>query len=76
MISTVLQRSLKARITLFTLVIFLVSIWSLAFYVSRMLRDDMVRVMGEAQFSTVSYVAANVNQELNDRLIALENRQH
>ena len=31
--------SLKTRVTLFTLTIFLVSIWSLAFYSGRMLRE-------------------------------------
>ena len=72
MISSVLKRSLKARITLLSLLIFLTSLWSLAFFVSRMLRDDMVRVMGDAQFSTVSYVADNINQELNDRLQAMQ----
>ncbi|MFZ2855595.1 MAG: ATP-binding protein [Rhodocyclaceae bacterium] len=69
---TVFQRSLKARITLFTLGIFLLSIWSLAFYSSRMLRDDMERVLGEAQFSTVSYIATAINTDLEDRLQALE----
>lgn len=65
-------QSLKARVTLFTLVIFLGCIWALSFYVSRMLRDDMQRVLGEAQFSTVSILATEVNHTLNDRLRALE----
>ena len=66
------RRSLKARVTLFTLAIFLTCIWSLAFYVSRMLRDDMERVLGEAQFSTVSILATEVNHALDNRLRALE----
>jgi len=65
-------RSLKTRVTLFTLGIFLISIWSLALYASRMLREDMQRVLGEQQFSTVSYIAAQVNQELASRMSALE----
>ncbi len=69
---TALQKSLKARVTLFTLAIFLISIWSLALYASRMLRDDMERVLGEAQFSTVSYIAATLNTDLGDRMRALE----
>ncbi len=60
--------SLKTRVTLFTLVIFLISTWSLATYASRVLRDDMQRLLGEQQFSTVSFIAAEVNYELNDRL--------
>jgi len=67
-----LQRSLKTRVTLFTLSIFVISIWALAFYASRMLREDMERLLGEQQYSIVSVLAANINQELGDRLSALE----
>ncbi|MEI7432539.1 MAG: hypothetical protein WCL27_19000, partial [Betaproteobacteria bacterium] len=66
------QRSLKTRVTLFTLVIFALGIWSLAFYVSRTLRDDTQRLLGEQQFSTASYIAAEINQGLQDRLNALQ----
>jgi PAS domain S-box-containing protein len=65
-------RSLKTRVTLFTLAIFVISIWSLAFYVSRMLREDMQRLLGEQQFSTVSFVAAEINEGLKLRIKALE----
>lgn len=65
-------RSLKTRVTLFTLAIFLISIWSLTLYISRMLREDMQHLLGEQQFSTVSYVAAEVNDALGERLQALE----
>ena len=66
------RHSLKSRITLATLTIFLVSIWGLAFYASRMLREDMQRLLGDQQFSTVSMIAAEVGQQLDDRLRALE----
>lgn len=65
-------RSLKSRVTLCTLVIFLISVWSLAFYASRMLRQDMERLLGEQQFSTVSLVAEQVNAELAEGLRGLE----
>jgi len=65
-------QSLKSRVTLFTLVIFLISIWLLSFYASRMLRQDMERLLGKQQFSTVSLAAEQVNTELTDRLRALE----
>jgi diguanylate cyclase (GGDEF)-like protein/PAS domain S-box-containing protein len=65
-------RSLKTRVTLFTLAIFLVSIWLLAIYASRVLREDMQRLLGEQQLSTVSYVAAQIDGELKDRISALE----
>jgi len=57
---------------LFTLAIFLIGIWSLAFYASRILRDEMQRRLGDQQFSTVSLLAAHVNEELASRLRALE----
>ena len=66
------KTSLKTKLTLFTLVVFLVGIWSLAFYASRMLREDMRRQLGEQQFATVSLAAAQINSELDDRLKALE----
>lgn len=65
-------RSLKTRVTLLTLAIFLVCIWSLTFYTNRMLREDMQRLLGEQQFSTVSLIATDINDELDKRLRALE----
>ncbi len=65
-------RSLKARVTLFTLAIFLIGIWSLAIFESRMLREDMRHMLSDQQFSTVSLLASKVNQELDDRLRGLE----
>ena len=66
------RHSLKARITLATLAIFVISICLLAFYASRMLQADMQRVLGDQQFSTVSFVAAEINGELSERLGSLE----
>ena len=65
-------RSLSTRVTFFTLVIFVISIWSLAWYASRLLRDDMQRQLSEQQLSMVSLVATEINQGLEDRLRALD----
>lgn len=67
-----LRRSLNTRVTLFTLTIFLIGIWSLAFYASRMLRDDMQRMLGDQQFSTVSLLAAAINVEMEQKLRSLD----
>lgn len=64
--------SVKTRVTVFTLAIFLLSLWLLAFVASRMLRDDMQRMLSEQQFTTVSFVAAEVNQQMADRWSTLE----
>ena len=65
-------RSLKTRVTLLTLVIFVIGIWSLTLYTSRMLREDMQRLLSEQQLSTASFVAAQVDGEMRQRLVALE----
>jgi len=65
------QRSLKTRVTIFTLAIFMIGIWALAYYTSRLLHEDMERLLGEQQFSTVSFIAADINQQIEDRLRAL-----
>jgi diguanylate cyclase (GGDEF)-like protein/PAS domain S-box-containing protein len=64
-------RSLKTRVTLFTLAIFVASTWTLAFYVSQKLHADMQRLLEKQQFSTVTVKADELNRELSDRLSAL-----
>ena len=66
------RNSLKTRVTMFTLLIFLASIWSLAFYASRMLHLDMRQLLGEQQSSTLKIVATATDHELRNRLEALE----
>ena len=65
-------RSLKARVTIFTLIFFLIAIWPLALYSSYTLHNDMEKTLGEQQFSTVSIIAADINDELEERLKTLE----
>ncbi len=64
-------RSLKTRVTLFTLLIFMISMWSLSFYASRMLRADMEILLGAQQLAAADHVAAEVNAVLDDHLSAL-----
>jgi len=69
----VLQRqSIKTRVTLFTLAIFLISTWTLELYTSRMLHNDMQRQLSEQQFSVASLIAEDTNQELTHRLTVLK----
>jgi PAS domain S-box-containing protein len=65
-------RSLKVRVTVFTLVIFIASIWTVVIYASGALRSDMQRFLGEQQFSTVSVIAQDINENLSERKLALE----
>jgi len=63
--------SLKTRVTLLTLGIFLIGIWSLSLYTSRMLREDMQSLLGDQQFANVSALAAEINESLEEHLSAL-----
>ncbi len=71
--SVFLSRSLATRVTLFTLTIFILSIWSTALYSGKMLRQDMQHMLSDQQFSAASYAAGEINQELENRLQSLEN---
>lgn len=64
--------SIQTRVTVAVLAIFLVSIWSLSYYASLILRKDMERLLGDQQFSAVSMLAADVNEELDSRLESLK----
>jgi PAS domain S-box-containing protein len=66
------RQTLTFRITLGVLVIFLTGIWGLSYYASRMLRADTEGLLADQQFSTVSYVAAEINRALEDRFRALD----
>jgi signal transduction histidine kinase/CheY-like chemotaxis protein len=65
-------RSLETRMTLSTLAIFLVSMWALAYYATSTLHMDMERMLGRQQFSTVSLIAGQINDGLNNRIQALQ----
>ena len=64
--------SLKSKITLVTLAVFLGSLWSLTFYMVQALHRDMERDLGGQQFSTVSMMADQINQELDRRIESLQ----
>ncbi len=64
--------SIKTRVTLFTLGIFLLCTWLLALYASRVLHEDMEKLLGEQQFSLVTLAAEEINEELEDRFQALK----
>lgn len=65
------RHSLKARITLFTLLMFVLAIWSLAFVVSHLLRQSMQKMIGDQLYTGVSVVAEAVNDEVTGRFAAL-----
>ena len=58
--------------TLFTLAIFVAGIWLLSFYAGRMLHGDIAYQLGRQQLATTSLLAAQIDDELNERLTALK----
>lgn len=66
------RHSLKTRLLAATLALFVVGIWSLSFFASRVLRNDIMQLLGEQQRSTVAYVAGEVDKEISDRINALQ----
>ncbi|MEQ1516819.1 MAG: cache domain-containing protein, partial [Usitatibacteraceae bacterium] len=65
-------RSLNTKVTLFALVIFLIGIWALAFYGRQLLQGTVLRLLGEHQFATATVMSAQINQELDQRMRALQ----
>lgn len=65
--------SIKTRVTLSVLVIFLLSLWFMAFYTSLTLRQDMRKLLSEQQIAKAAYLANTVNSDFVDRFNALSN---
>lgn len=63
--------SLQARVTVLTLVVFALGIWSFSLYMRQILRDDMLRSAGDQQQSVAKYLAAEVDRSLADRLAVM-----
>ena len=63
--------SIRIRVTVSTLAVFVLSLWTLSFYAVRVLQTDLERLMGESQLSAASFVANSINSELKVRLEAL-----
>ena len=70
-LSSFQRHSLKTRITLLTLLIFLASLWTLGYTVSHSLREDMQRVLGAQQHTMASHMAADISDQIETRITAL-----
>jgi PAS domain S-box-containing protein len=65
-------RSLQTRVTLLALLLVVFVICCITIYVSRILRADMERMLGQQQLATVSGIAHEIDNHLRDREVALE----
>lgn len=66
------RHSIKAKVTLFTLAIFVLSLVSLSLYASHQLRADMKQELSKQQRSALLLLSEFVSQGLTTRLQALE----
>lgn len=66
------RHSLKTRVTLFTLGIFVLSLWSLSLFASHELQTDMQQLLSQQQASAVTILTDEVNHELTRRQRLLE----
>jgi PAS domain S-box-containing protein len=65
-------QSLKIRMTLASMAIFVTGVWSLTYLSNVQLRADFQRQLGAQQFATVSLLAGEMEHEVLDRFRALE----
>ena len=63
--------SLKTRVTLLALAIFLSTLWALVLYAGQLQREDLERVIGEQQLSVVRIIADELDQQVRERFSAL-----
>jgi hypothetical protein len=54
------RQSIKSRLTLFTLAISIVSLWTLLFFASRVLQSEIERLAGELQVPAAQLVVGKV----------------
>ena len=64
--------SIKSRVTLLTLAIFIIGIWYLSYNVSTRLQEDMTREIGEQQLSSTALLANQISIDLLERQTTLE----
>ncbi len=64
--------SIKTRVTLFTLGIFIIGTWVLSFSINQQLHEGMQKQLADQQTSIAAILATQVNAELRERLTVLE----
>ena len=66
------EHSLKTRITLSTVAVFVAGIWLLTLSATHVLRADLEQVLSAAQYSTATLIAGQLDHEIDSRLKAIE----
>ena len=66
------RHSLKTRITLATLGVFLASLWTLSLFSTRSLQRDIEKLVSADQLATAGLIAEQLDHELSERLQTLQ----
>ena len=61
------KHSIKTRVTLSTMAIFLASMWSLSFYTSVELKNDLQTGLSAQQYASVSLLVRQLEEQLAER---------
>src|SRR6185369_4566956 len=64
--------SLKTKFASVVLMLFLASFWLLTYCVEKKLAHDMTNLLESHQFSTVSYIASDLDDKIRQRIELLE----
>ncbi|MDD4912282.1 MAG: EAL domain-containing protein [Sideroxydans sp.] len=64
--------SIKTRITFLILVVLIIGFWSAAFYASQILRANMEQIFGKQLLSNATFMAGEIDEELQTRLYSLK----
>src|SRR6185295_8621116 len=64
--------SLKTKFAGIVLLLFLASFWLLTYSVEKKLAQDMTNLLESHQFSTVSYIASDLDDKIRQRVELLE----
>ena len=65
-------RSLSTRLILTSMIVIISSIWGVAIYVTNIVQADMLRSMKEQQFSTLTVLAAQMDDAIKFRAQSIE----
>ena len=66
------ELSLKTRVTGAALAVFFIGMAAVSLLTTQVLQKDMERLLGQQQFSTASYMAADIQEQVDVRLNALQ----
>lgn len=66
------RQSITTRITVTVLTIFLVGLWFMSYYLGKTLLTDLEVLMSQQQMATATSIAIDLNDEMKDRLDAVE----